>query len=289
MDTVFPRRRRGRAWLAALLGCLVAAPAAAGAAGLSFEEGVARDPVEGLELYREQHWLRHRDGRPLERLTLYRCPDGTAFARKRVDYRRSRLSPEFELTDARSGYREGLRRRDGRTTLYFREHAGAPESARLLAAAELVADAGFDEFIRRHWAQLAAGQRLPLDFAVPARLRSLGFTVQRSGAPRTLAGESAITFRLALGGMLRWIAPHIEVSYGETSRRLLRFEGLANLRDEGGASQWVARIDFAAPPRPASEADWRLAAATALSGCRGGQRTDARQAPRTADAPVASR
>lgn len=289
MDTVSPKIYKVGVPLAACCAWVLAVLAMpVGAAGIRFEEGVARDPVHGRELYREQHWLRHQDGVPLERLTLYRCADGGAFARKRVDYRRSRLAPEFELEDARSGYREGLRRTGGLPTLFFRERAGGAESARALAAASLVADAGFDEFIRRHWTALAAGQRLPLEFALPSRLRSLGFTVQRTGALRTVAGESAITFRLALGGMLRWIAPHIEVSYGERSRRLLRFEGLANLRDERGDGQWVARIDFAAPPRAAAESGWRQAATAALSACPRGQRADARQALRTPDSPSAS-
>lgn len=264
-----------------MLTCAIAgAIAPAAAAELSFEEGVARDPVGGV-LYREQHWVRHRDGVPLERLTLYRCADGTAFARKQVDYRRSRLAPEFELMDARSGYREGLRRSGGGPTLFVRERAGAQESARALAPQALVADAGFDEFIRRHWLTLVAGQRLPIEFAVPSRLRSLGFTVQRTGAVSTIAGEPALTFRLALGGILRWIAPHIEVSYGQKSRRLLRFEGLGNLRDDRSAGQLVARIDFASPPRAVTEGDRRPAADTPLSACSTGRRTDGRIPART--------
>lgn len=252
----------------ALLGLACAAGARAEA--LRFEEGVARAPGGGPTLYREQHWIRSGGGQPIERLVLYRCADGTAFARKRVDYRGSALAPAFVLDDRRSGYREGLRRAAGGASVFVREAQGEAESTRALDAAALVADAGFDEFVRAHWAQLVAGQRLPLDFAVPARLRSLPFALQKVGNS-TVAGEAAWVFRLRLEGWLGLVAPAIEVSYGQSSRRLLRFEGLSNLRDDAGDGQLKARIDFAAPARPGSEEEWRQAATRPLAACRIGQ------------------
>ena len=257
-------RRAALAWL--VLACATGARADV----LRVEEGVARVPGGGATLYREQHWIRSAAGRPLERLVLYRCADGTAFARKRVDYRGSALAPAFALDDRRTGYREGLRRDADGPRVFVREGAHAPESTRRLDAAALVADAGFDEFIRLHWAGLVAGQRLPLAFAVPARLRSLPFSLQKLGSA-TVAGEAAWVFRLRLDGLLGLVAPAIEVSYGQASRRLLRFEGLSNLRDDGGDRQLQARIDFAAPARTGSEAEWKQATAWPLSACRIGQ------------------
>lgn len=239
-------------------------------AAISFEEGLAHDPGDNRLLYREQHLVRRQDGQPLERLVLYRCADGTAFARKRVDYRGSTQAPEFSLEDARLGYGEGLRR-DGDSdaeTVWVRAGVGAEErSAVLDDPARLVADAGFDEFIRGHWQPLLAGESVELRFAVPSRLESLGFKVVRVGATR-FAGEPAELFRLRLGGWLGWIAPHIDVAYGRDSRRLLRFEGLSNLRADDGASQLLARIDFPAAARRAGEPQWRDFASTPLSACR---------------------
>ena len=103
--------------LVLLAAVVVAGPATA--EPLRYEEGLARAPGGGALLYREQHWLRLREGRPLERLVLYRCPNGVAFARKQVDYRGSAPAPAFALEDARSGYREGLRRTGPRTVLYW--------------------------------------------------------------------------------------------------------------------------------------------------------------------------
>lgn len=262
---VRPGARRGAAILGALalLGAVPVAQAA-----ITFEEGLARDPDSNQLLYREQHLVRRGDGQVLERLVLYRCSDGTAFARKRVDYRASAQAPSFALEDARDGYGEGLRRSGAGETVWVREGAdGSERSAPLRPHPQTVADAGFDEFIRRNWQPLLAGESVPLRFAVPARLESLGFKVSRVGTAR-FGSEQAELFRLRLGGWLGWIAPHIDVAYGRDSRRLLRFEGLSNLRADDGESQLQARIEFPAPAVDAGEPQWREFAGAPLSACR---------------------
>lgn len=205
---------------------------------------------------------------------LYRCPGGRAFARKRLDYAASAQAPDFQLDDARSGYREGLRRREAAVALYFRPQAGAAEQSATLARAPAVADAGFDEFIRAHWQPLLAGEALPLQFALPSRLRAMDFSVRRAGSAR-IGGEAAAVFRLRLDGLLGLVAPHIDVSYGLRSRRLLRFEGLGNLRDARGGRQLDVRIDFPRPAVAATEAQWQAALAEPLADrCESGQAAD---------------
>ena len=245
------------------------APAAGAAEGrnvLSSEQADARDPSSGHLVYREQHLLR-RDaaGRLLERLVLYRCPDGRPFARKHMDYRGALLAPAFGLEDARTGYREGLRRTP-MPQLYVRASRNAGERSAPLRGADVVADAGFDEFVRAHWAALASGHAVPMDFAVPARLRSYRFSLARVGQAR-IGGEDAMRLRLRLDGWLAWLAPDMNVAYGLQSRRLLRFEGVSNLADPAGGRNWLVRIEFGAPPRPPTDADWAQADAAVLSAC----------------------
>ncbi len=262
--------------LPTLLFMLAPVQAAELSGALAQQEALARSPSGDGLLYREQHLLRLRAGRPLERLVLYRCPTGAAFARKRVDYAVSATAPAFALEDARSGYREGLRRTPAGEELYFRERSGASEQRALLPAPADVADAGFDEFVRAHWPALAAGATLPLRFSVPSRLRAMDFRVRRvdDGALR-VDGVAAVQFRLRLDGLLGFVAPHIDVAYDARSHRLLRFEGLGNLRDARAREQLVVRIDFPAPARPAAEAQWGAALSEPLvARCESGQAAD---------------
>lgn len=261
---------RAAAWTAPLATFALAfAASQAAAADVRFEEGIARTPQARTEMYREQHWIRNQTGRPIERLVLYRCPDGTAFARKRVDYRDSATAPGFVLEDRRSGYREGLRR-GAAPSLFVKTGSNAAERAASVAVTDLVADAGFDEFIRKQWPALVAGRSLALNFAVPSRLRSLPFSLQRSGEI-VVAGEKAWLFELRLDSWLAVFAPKIQVAYGKDSRRLLRFQGLSNLRDDRGVDSLVTRIDFDTPAKASDEAAWAAAASLPLSACRSGR------------------
>ena len=110
----------------------------------------------------------------------------------------------------------------------------------------------------------------PLDFAVPSRLSSLPFSLQRSGET-VVAGEKAWLFELRLDSWLAVFAPKIQVAYGKASRRLLRFQGLSNLRDDRGVDSLVTRIDFDTPAKASDEAAWSAAASQPLSACRAGR------------------
>jgi hypothetical protein len=242
----------------ALLGLACALPAQA---RLVAVEGDARDPDSDRLLYREAHLVRHDGERPVERLVLYQCPDGTAFARKRVDYRDSALAPAFELIDAR-GHREGLRREGGRTLVW--SGTGAPRAV-VAGASPLVADAGFDEFLRLRWPQLTAGEPQPLTFAVPAFGRGMPFKVRSTGQRRE--GEDRLQrFELRLDGLLGRVAGAIRVEYDAEDRRLRRFTGPTNIRD-GRGGQIQAEIDFPRPPRPADPGAWRAASERPLARC----------------------
>ena len=241
-----------------LFALLLAAPAQA---RLTAVEGDARDPDGGRLLYREEHLIRHDGDRPVERLVIYRCPDGSAFARKRVNYRPSLIAPDFELVDAR-GYREGLRREGGQPVLWSSE-----SRARTLGAAKapLVADAGFDEYLRLRWSALATGKPQPLAFAVPSFGRTLPLRIRSAGRHQR-AGTPVYRFELALDGLLGAFADAISVEYDAGDRRLRHFRGLTNVRDAKG-DQIEAAIDFPRPPRVVDAARWQSLASMPLARC----------------------
>ena len=207
-------------------------------------DGRATDPESGVLLYTERHLLREAAGRPRERLVNYVCPGGEVFARKRVDYTPSAIAPSFQLDDGRDGYREGVRRDGPRVVAFVRLRAGKSEQEGVLPQGpRLVADAGFDEYVRRNWDAQVAGKTLPIDFAVPASRRTYAFKLRKLSST-TVAGVPAHLFRLKVSGLLGLVAPQIDVAYARESKRLLRFEGVTNLRDVNG-DQWTARIAFA--------------------------------------------
>lgn len=226
--------------------------------------GQARAPDTGALLYVEEHLFREQAGRTTERLVLYRCADGTPFARKSIDYGAQPFAPAFELVDARLGYREGLRR-EGEAWVVFGGAGARAHQTPLGSVDAVVADAGFDEFIRRHWAPLQAGQSVPMDFLVPSRARSYGFTLNKVGTLE-IDGAVASRLRLSLGGVLGLFAPPIDVIYRDSDQWLLRFEGMTNLR-ESARKNLVAHIAFPDAPQPVDAAHWTRANAIELQSC----------------------
>ncbi len=244
---------------AALAAALLIAPAQA---AVQREYAFASGLRDGAPLYREEHLVRQAEGRLAERLVLYRCLDGVAFARKRVRYGDDPAAPSFLLEDARSGYREGAERTPTGLRVAWTA-PGKTEAVAMLPPGPVVADAGFDEWVRAAWEPLTGGRAQSMQFLVPSRLRSYRFEVSPvdAGTPELRA------FRLQLGGWLGWLAPSIDVAYDARTRRLVRFEGLSNLRDDAGKAPLKVRIEFPDPPLPVEPAAFDRALAEPLVAC----------------------
>lgn len=235
-------------------------------AEIRFEQGKAWDLQKKRVLYTESHWLRFENGRLSERTVLYRCADGTAFARKNVSYANSALAPAFQFKDRRFDYSEALQWQNGQPRLQYSSRKSSGERA-LINKPNLVADAGFDNFIRQRWQALSRSNRQSLQFAVPSRLKSYAFHLQRSGATR-YANQPAQVFTLGLDGLLGLIAPDIEVTYSSRDQRLLRFKGLTNILNDQGDKPLTAIIEFPLENQIVGAESKREAQAVLLESCK---------------------
>jgi hypothetical protein len=231
-------------------------PGIAGAAlaGERHYEGTAY-AADGKVAYREEHWLGENS-----RLVLYRCADGAPFARKRVAGGADAVAPDFELVDGRDGYREGVRGEGATRTVFYRAKTGAPEkSAPLPATKGAVIDAGFDAYVRKHWDELGEARDLHIPFLVPDHLGYLDLKLATAGEA-TESGTAVRRLRMRLDAWYGFVAPTLQITYTASDHRLLRFEGISNVRDAAGHNQHV-RIEF---PRAATPAAMDVATAAAL-------------------------
>ena len=250
-----------------LLPALAAAAVSASADTFLSYLGTASARHASTFLYGERHVLRYHEGRLSERVVLYTCNDGSAFARKMVSYV-DPLVPDFLLEDAANGLRQGIRSEaDGRTVFFRPDPADPEKSGPLARVPELVADAGFDEFVRANWLRLMNGQPLQIRFLVPSRLKDYAFLAQHLRS-ESVEGEPAEVFRLRLSGISGWFLSSIDVSYSAAEHVLLRYDGLSDLRDAAG-DNFQTQIDFPLSVRkPSSEQAMRDARDTALKPCR---------------------
>jgi hypothetical protein len=206
--------------------------------------GYARSLDTGALLYIESHAVSGAGSAQEKRVVLYLCAaDSSPFARKLLDYGTARTAPAFDFEDARSGYSEGLKRDSRGLTVFARAGTQADLRAeRLVAAAELVADAGFDEFVRERWDSLERRVVSKVPFVVPSLQESVNFRVRKVDET-TIGGDVASVIRLSLSGPLGWFVPDIDVSYRKHDRRLMRYRGTTNIRDAAG-ELLKAQIDF---------------------------------------------
>lgn len=206
-------------------------------------EGNAFELASGKMIYIESHYLHFVDAALSDRVVLYRCPNGKPFGRKVMQTKGKPLMPEFELTDARFGYREGLATRPGGLTVFYQASSKKREKFDTLDAKRaLVADAGFDEFVRTHWTTLVGGSSVALDFVVPSQLDYLGFKVKWV-KKSAIDGEAVQVFKLAPSGILGWVTSGLDVTYADSDRSLRQFAGISNIRDLSG-DNYEAKIEF---------------------------------------------
>jgi hypothetical protein len=236
--------------IAAGLAC-VAAPAAAQSVAPppvvpETYEALAYDLKTGSLLYRELHRVERTADGSGRRTVLYRCPGGEPFARKVVDYGDDPTSPVFELIDRRLGYREGVREGAAGYEVFVQESSDeAEETAPLPRIEGLVADAGFDDFVKRNWDALLAGETQRFPFLVPSTLDAIEFKVRKHDEI-VIGGETATVIRLSLGAWYAFLLPHIDVVYANETRQLRQFSGISNVRDLDG-DNYKVRIEFPAP------------------------------------------
>ncbi len=262
---------------AILLSTLVLTTGAPAAAldGYMTYSSVARTRHSSDVLYGERHVVFYRDGHLSEHTVLYTCRNGSAFARKVLTYPDA-LVPDFLLEDASNGMREGIREEareglaSGTRTVFYRERSGDPEKSKPVPSVPgLVADAGFDEFVRAHWDSLVSGEALEMRFLLPSRLEDYRFQVQRLRGD-SIAGIPAEVFRLRLSGFWGWFLPGIDVYYRSSDRMLLRFDGISDLEDSAG-NNYKTTIDFPIEERKAATPQAMLEARqTPLEPCRNG-------------------
>lgn len=229
--------------LLAALAAAIATGAAQGAPLLGTFSGSAYAIDSDQLLFRETHFA-YPGVRGGEGLVLYRCADGRPFARKRSHDDGDAQTPDFDLVDARSGYREGVRERDGAREVYVQRSREKPEqSAPLRPPADAVIDTGFDAFVQRHWSELVRGDALRFDFLVPSRRTFFAFQAAKVANPAATP-PGAVTFRLSSATWFAFLLPHIDVSYDQATRQPVRYEGLSNVRDDNGKNYRV-RFEYA--------------------------------------------
>ena len=201
--------------------------------------GYAYDVSKG-SLYYTEAYRNHYDlqGKLLSSDVVYQGPDKTTvLATKHLHYQKHPYAPEFTFSNHAVHYEESVSWLNGNTVLVRTKESGDQWRERRLEVAEpIVADAGFDVFLKDHMATLLAGKTLHFNFLNPARLDWFRFC-----AEAVEQSVSTVTLRVYPdNALLRWLVDPILLTYElpstpRESPKLLHYSGLTNLSLTGSS------------------------------------------------------
>ena len=161
----------------------------------------------------------------------YRFPDGRPLAEKTVVYHCHITDPDFYLRDLTNGRDEGVRWQDNEIVSYHQDESKALEPPQ----GELIIDAGFDHFIKKHWKTLTDGDVVMVNYLFPRDNVFIKLRVKKSPAPKIFPQDEqqeikGITFfKISANNLLfRLFSSPISVGY-DAEQSLKYFIGPSNL------------------------------------------------------------
>lgn len=207
----------------------------------------AFDLKTGKFLYTEKHKEVWKSGIQISSEVSYLDSEGKLIAQKKLDFTKNSITPEFEYFDKRTGYFESIAFSSQGTELKFKESSDSPMKMTLLPKEKsFVADAGFDNYIRKNWDKILKGETLRTNFAVPEHLDYYRFIITKEGIVKR-NNFNYLKMKIAPENpILRLITTGIDLEYSLETRRLETYEGITNVNDVMG-KKFRAKIKFEYP------------------------------------------
>lgn len=206
-------------------------------------KGVAKDGDRTA--YIEKHTVTYSDaGELLQGVTEYVSDSGKPLAELKSDFTTSLTVPTHETRDFRSGDVQGVRREGSKVVLYYKDK-DQPEKSRILASDDsdgriLIGCQGVNYYLLGKLNSLEPEIVFPLRFLIPGKLDYYDFDMKPVGTPT----GSLIDFEIKVKNwILKLFAPTLYVQYDRNKRRIVKYDGISNIRGDDGKDQKV-KIEY---------------------------------------------
>lgn len=212
---------------------------------------IHQDGSLGATLYREQH-----DVTPQQHTVIYTDTQGRVLARKQIRYQHGYSTPEFDLQDFMHHTRNGSEWHKGYFLIYQQDGYKQRTTKVIEPDAETAIDAGFDSYIRQHWAELVSGKTVPIKLVVAEPLVVLNLNITEVSAAHTGIPQRSEHYRYFLvngsNALTRWVLPTLQLAYDRDSHLLQVYQGPSNILGNKGKVQDV-NIQYSYTPLPAQQ------------------------------------
>ena len=210
--------------------------------------GRAFDPATGAILYTERHNIQlSSQGQYLSAEVTYQDALNKVFAHKRMQYANNPTLPEtyFYEVDSPFSFKVVPEKTGVLALSYSDEQEQFEQVVSIPESGFSVVDAGFDRLVQQQWADLLAGKTVRFNFLAVTRADFYEFRLSKSERSDT----NTLVLKLEPhNAVFRWLLDPAFLMYEQKSGRLMRFEGLTNIRKriDGQAQDenYVAVIEY---------------------------------------------
>jgi len=213
--------------------------------------GRAYEPKTGVLLYTEKHSIKlNASGQYQAAKVIYLDEQGKLFAEKTLDYGQWSTMPTTYFYEVDSSFyfkvQSALTNVKSDLLLEYKdENEDFKEQIAVDRPRYSVVDAGFDRLVSQNWQSLIDGKALTFSFLAVTRSAFYQFRL----VPLKQADNTRLVLRLEPdNAFFRWLLDPAYLYYGMENRKLIRFEGLTNIRKRiNGQPQdenYVAVIEY---------------------------------------------
>jgi hypothetical protein len=191
---------------------------------------------KGVLEYVEYHTVTYKHGKVSRSQTIYYDAVNQKIGNLTSDYSFGPQFGSYHFRDIRANYEDGVKVSADRIWLFRKKGSKADtEGKYLYRENDQIVGQGFHQFIVHNVERIAKGKVFHVRLVLPSRLDQFKFRIRK----RMIKGDT-LFIRLEIDNwFLRLFAPHVDVEYDVTTRRLLRYAGISNLEDASGKHRKV--------------------------------------------------
>lgn len=200
-------------------------------------EGIAIDNKSLEFIYKEIHEELFEEGKHIRTITSFVCDQNNEFAKRELDFRNSFQKPTYRLMDKRSGLMEEVTYKgNNQFEIRYRKNTKSKLKEKSIFVPEpAIVDGGFNYFIKNNWDRILSEEQLNFNFLSVAFQDYFSFRIYRVKEKET-KNKIVVLKMETQSALLRMLMNPIYISYDLNTRRILKYEGISNIRNNKGSS-----------------------------------------------------
>lgn len=197
--------------------------------------GYAYDKDSQELIYTETHYEKFAGETVAESKVVYKDTSEKIFAEKSVNFSVNKFLPEFNLRNNLTGHVEVTRFVENKYEVTFSKLQSETKKEALLKFPEnAISDAGFDNFIIKHWAELIEGEVYVREFLIPSMMDFIKFKIYQDDVVDDDNKSLRVINIEPNNFFIRAFAGTTKLYYEKSRPALRKFDGVSNMRDSKG-------------------------------------------------------